>query len=93
MASDKPSNKTLEPASAAAALAAQGQRRWTDVGRHQTSLFDLLGLLILLEVAGAASVLAYQWRGWLGALVAPLGIVVLWSVLAMVLASKRKPES
>ncbi len=48
------------------------------MGRYETSIFDLIGLLIPLELAGVASVLAYQRAGWGGALLAPCGVVFLW---------------
>ena len=47
------------------------------MGKNITKmLFDLLGLLIFLELAAVSAVLAYQRVGWSGALLAPGGVLV-----------------
>ena len=62
------------------------------MGRHQMSIFDLIGLLIPLELAGVASVLAYQRLGWPGALLAPCGVVFLWGAVAAALSLQRPKQ-
>jgi hypothetical protein len=45
------------------------------MGRRETSVFDLIGLLIPLEAAAVLAVLGYQWRGWPAALMAPVAVL------------------
>jgi hypothetical protein len=52
------------------------------MGRHQTTIFDLIGLLIPLEAAAVLAVLGYQWRGWSAALMAPVAMLLAVFVIA-----------
>jgi hypothetical protein len=59
------------------------------MGRHETSVFDLIGLLIPLEAAAVLAVLGYQWRGWSAALMAPVAMLLAVFVIAGVVRRMR----
>ena len=46
--------------------------------RSQITIFDLVSMLIPLQLAGVSAVWAYQAKGWPGALLAPVGVLLLF---------------
>jgi len=53
------------------------------MGQHETSLFDLIAMLIPMQAAGAAAVFAFQWRGWGPAMMAPLVVTLVWIMIGV----------
>ncbi len=53
------------------------------MGQHETSIFDLIAMLIPMQAAGAAAVFAFQWRGWGAAMMAPLMVTLAWIMIGV----------
>ncbi|MCK5940512.1 MAG: hypothetical protein KAI24_00980 [Planctomycetes bacterium] len=64
--------------------------------RSQITIFDLIAMLVPLQLAGVGAVWAFQARGWPGALLAPIGVLFLFILggqLVRLLADRRRPSS
>jgi Na+/H+ antiporter NhaC len=60
------------------------------MGQHETSILDLIATLIPMQAAGAAAVLAFQWRGWGAAMMAPLLVLLAWVMIGVVVRRLRR---
>jgi ascorbate-specific PTS system EIIC-type component UlaA len=53
------------------------------MGQHETSLFDLIAMLIPMQAAGVAAVFAFQWGGWGAAIMAPFVVTFAWIMIGV----------